>query len=216
MALPEPLLQRAPTETPQSRGRGLAQRPLTRDELNSTPRTDHDTPAEHRSSAEMERDRLEFEAKHPEVIQASRQMNAALGIRRHKPFTLPFRPPNWDGKPRALIDSLEYYRSTQYGDTLYLNCVSFHDLTPDEENGFRTDRLLCHFEAEEMITLRASFVDLSAFGCGKWTYMVLGFKEGVCPSRPSPQLLSIACPVEKVQVVRCSAETWLDRDGRKS
>jgi hypothetical protein len=205
----------AATGSPQPEGKELTPSPFAFDEFGDTPQTVHYASAERISTAEVERDRLRFEAKYPEIIQAARQMNAALGIRCHKPFTLPFRLPNWDGKPHALIDNLEYYRSIQHGDTLYLNSISFHDLTPDKENGFRAAKLLCYFEAEEMTSLRASFVDLSAFGGGKWTYIVLGFREGGDPNRAPPQLLSIACPIETIQVVGYSAEERLDRRGCK-
>src|SRR5438876_1234458 len=112
------------------------------DGFSDTPETVRRAPVERMSAEEVKRSRLEFEAKYPEIIQATRQMNAALGIRCFKPFTLPFRIPNWYGEPEVLIDHLEYNRSIQYGDTLYLNSISFHDLTPDSENGFWANKQL--------------------------------------------------------------------------
>ncbi|KAH0536280.1 hypothetical protein FGG08_006818 [Glutinoglossum americanum] len=203
-----------PMGSPEHKKRKIASiSPVLGGEFEGTPETAiRSIPASRLSAEEIEQGRLEFEAKFPEVIQATRQMNAALGLRNYKPFPLPFRIPDWFGEPNVLIDNLEYYRSIQYGDTLYLNSISFSDLTPDEENGFRANKLLCKFEAQEMVSLRASFVDLTAFGGGKWTYLVLGFKGGK-DRNGTQRLMTIACPVAMVQVVGYSGEKWVDRYG---
>ncbi|KAI9765154.1 MAG: hypothetical protein M1840_007747 [Geoglossum simile] len=129
------------------------------------------------SIEETERGDREFEVKYPKAIQATNQMNAALGICYNMMPTLPFHYPDWQYDSNVLIDNLEYHRSIQYGSTLYLKNISFFDITPDNENGFRAKKLLCHFNAEDMVALRASFVDMSAYGSGTWSYIVIGAKQ---------------------------------------
>ena len=139
----------------------------TPSEYEGTLNTVRHVPIDPLTAEEVEQGRREFEAKYPTIIQATRQMNAALGIRCTKPFTLPFHLPDWNGDPNVLVDKLEFHRSIQYGSTLYLKNISFFDLTPDKESGLRAKKLLCHFEAEDTVALRASFVDLSGYRGGK-------------------------------------------------
>jgi hypothetical protein len=166
------------------------------------------------SIEEIEQGYREPEAKYSKTIQATHQMNAALGIRCNTMPTFPFHLPDLRYDPNILIDNLEFHRSTQYGSTLYLKNISFFDITPDSERGFRVKKLLCHFEAEDMVALRASFVDLSAYGSGTWSYIVLGVRQTEASKCPRP-LLVIACPFQMVQIVRYDVVTWWDRGCKK-
>ncbi|KAI9783968.1 MAG: hypothetical protein M1839_002913 [Geoglossum umbratile] len=172
-----------------------------------TPYTVHNAPP---SAEEIEQDRIKFEAKHPMLIQATHQMNAALGLHNVIPPLLPFHLPDWHGDPGVLIDNLEFHRAAQYGSTLYLKSLSFFNFAPKKEGGTPAKTLLLRFDAEDTISLRASFVDLSGFGSGNWSYIVIGAKSDEASQQGQP-LLAIACPFHMVQVVGYKVATWWDR-----